>query len=156
MDRKILIVIIIFFILGAPLFVNNNASKNSQTRTPSSSQTRNASQSPQSFSIVLSQQNNSKETGIATIEGVDNKTKITLTLVEFPKKIKQPVHIHLGSCSDPLEVKYSLNNLVDGKSETTIDVDINKFTAEFPLIVNIHKSIEEANLYVSCGDLLLK
>lgn len=156
-DRKILVVIIIFFILGTLLFVNNNASKRSQTKaTPSSGQTRNVSQNPQGFSIVLGQQNNSRETGLATIEGVDNKTKITLTLVEFPKKIKQPAHVHLGSCSDPGEVKYPLNNVVDGKSETTIDVDVNKFIKEFPMIVNIHKSIEEANLYVSCGYLLLK
>ncbi len=155
-SKKILVVLILIF--GTYLlFSNNDRFRKNQTKTSPAKETQNQkSQSSQGFSILLGQQNSSNETGIATVEGIGGKTKITIVVTEFPRDVEQPIHIHLGDCSALKEIKYSLNNIVQGKSETVIDIDINDFIAEFPLIINIHKSSEEENLNVSCGDLLLE
>lgn len=103
--------------------------------------------------IVLEQDGVSGQSGTAVFQGDGDKTKVTLTMVGKKFTSPQPAHIHVGKCPKPGEVKYPLNNVVDGKSETTISVDIVDLFADLPLAINVHESAEKASVYTACGDL---
>lgn len=103
--------------------------------------------------IVLEQTGVSGQSGTAVFQGDGKNTKVTLTMIGKKFTAPQPAHIHVGKCPNPGVVKYPLNNVVDGKSETTISVDIKDLFADLPLAVNIHESVEKASVYTACGDL---
>ncbi len=105
--------------------------------------------------VNLTKQNNSTESGTATLSEVGGKVKVTLKLTGVAAGVTQPAHIHVGKCPDVGAVKYPLTSLVDGMSETTLDVTLAQLKSELPLGVNVHKSVAEAKVYVSCGDLSL-
>src|SRR3989338_439841 len=104
------------------------------------------------LTINLSEQNNSSETGTATLVEENGQVVVTLNLTGFAENVSQPAHIHLGVCPDVGAVKYPLTNVLDGVSVTTLDVTLAQLENELPLGINIHKSAEEASVYVSCGD----
>lgn len=63
-----------------------------------------------------------------------------------------PAHIHEGSCADlDPQPAFPLEDVVDGRSETTVDVDIDELTAQ-EYAVNVHESPENADVYVACAD----
>ena len=111
------------------------------------------SSGPLSFVVGLSAQNNSGETGTVNLLPVSaTQTKVEVTVSGAPAG-SQPMHIHLGSCATLGGVKYPLNNLVDGKAETILDVTTNQLVAELPLAINVHKSPQETGVYVACGNI---
>jgi len=120
-------------------------------------------QGEESVTVALSAQNDSGESGTATITSVDQdvgpnaiplgKTQIILDLNGTPEEIVQPAHIHIGSCADLGGVKYPLSNVLNGSSETIIDIPLDQLLSELPLAVNVHKSPEEIAVYVACGDI---
>lgn len=103
-------------------------------------------------SVVLSAQSNSNESGSATLKEVDGKVVVSLDLVGAPKGVSQPAHIHTGACPNPGAVSYPLTSPVDGKSETILDVSMGELMAKLPLAVNVHKSVAQSKVYVSCGN----
>ena len=107
-----------------------------------------------SVSVRMGAQNKSGESGSArlTPDGAD-KTKVEITLKGAPKGTPQPAHIHEGSCAklDP-KPKHGLENVVDGKSTTTVPVGIGELT-KGGLAINVHKSADEIKTYVSCGNI---
>lgn len=103
--------------------------------------------------IVLEQTGVSGQSGTAVFQGDGANTKVVLTMIGKKFTSPQPAHIHVGKCPNPGVVKYPLNNVVDGKSETTISVDIKDLFADLPLAVNVHESAEKASVYTACGDL---
>lgn len=103
--------------------------------------------------IVLEQVGVSGQSGTAIFQGDGDKTKVTLSMIGKKFTTPQPAHIHVGKCPNPGVVKYPLNNVVDGKSETTISVDIKELFADLPLAVNVHESVEKSSVYTACGDL---
>ena len=74
-------------------------------------------------------------------------------MIGAPENVSQPVHIHVGSCPEVGEVKYPLTNVLDGESVTTLDVTLEQLEIELPLAINVHKSVTEASVYISCGDI---
>ena len=70
-----------------------------------------------------------------------------------PYDTPQPAHIHAGACPKPGAIVYPLNDVVNGFSETMIDVDIQTIRSQFPLAVNVHKSASQSAIYVACGNL---
>jgi len=64
-----------------------------------------------------------------------------------------PAHIHPGSCADldPTPA-FPLTDVVDGKSKTTVDIDLGGLTAQ-EYAVNVHESPENAAVYVACADI---
>ena len=114
-----------------------------------------ANQQPASQSIVfaLNAQNNSGMSGEATLTAMDGSTLVELELTGAPSGITQPAHIHTGSCANIGGVVYPLTFPVDGASETTLDVSLDALLTQLPLALNVHKSAEEASVYVACGDL---
>lgn len=103
--------------------------------------------------IELASQNDSGEMGTATLTEMNGQTKVVISLTGVPAGVEQPMHIHAGSCSELGGVNYPLTNVVNGSSETVVDVSLNQLTNELPLAVNVHKSTSEASVYVACGDI---
>ena len=104
--------------------------------------------------INLKEQNESSESGTASLVEKDGKVMVTLNLTGAAEGVVQPAHIHMGSCPNVGEVKYPLTSPVDGKSETTLEVSLDQLKGDTPLAINVHKSASEAKIYVACGDLV--
>ena len=105
------------------------------------------------YTFTLNAQNSSGESGTATLKQDDGKVKVVLALSGAPADTPQPAHIHLGSCSSLGAIAYSLTNVVNGASETTLDVTLAALRLKLPLAINVHKSESESGTYVACGDL---
>lgn len=103
--------------------------------------------------VVMSAQNDSNQNGKATLTDLNGKTKVVVEIGSGLAGVAQPAHIHIGSCPAPGAVKYPLQNVVNGRSETMLDVALLKLGDELPLAINVHKSASEVSTYVSCGDL---
>ncbi len=104
------------------------------------------------ISVALSAQNNSGESGMAEVSEVDGRAKVVITLSGELQGVAQPAHIHVGSCPGPGAVKYPLSNVVNGVSETVLDVPFSALKNFAALSINIHKSAAEIKTYVACGD----
>lgn len=106
--------------------------------------------------VVLAEQNDSGQTGAATLTEEDGKVKVVLQLAGGEFDAPQPAHIHEGACPTPGAVAYPLTTVVDGASETILDVDMATLTTqmgETGLAINVHQSAEEVATYTACGDL---
>ena len=107
------------------------------------------------ITVELTEENDSDESGKAKLVEENNQvTVVTISMDGAPEDVSQPAHIHLGSCLDVGEVKYPLTNILNGESTTTIDVTLDQLKSELPLAINIHKSVDEAGVYVSCGNII--
>ena len=63
-----------------------------------------------------------------------------------------PAHIHRGSCADlDPNPAFPLEDVVDGSSETEVDVTTDELTAS-EYAVNVHESAANADTYVACAD----
>jgi hypothetical protein len=105
-----------------------------------------------SSSVKLEPQNSSGESGTATLtKAGDTKTKVVLEVQGAPAGVSQPVHIHKGTCAnlDP-KPAYPLSPVVNGKSETTVNVSLDSLE-KGGYAINGHKSAQEAKTYVFCG-----
>ena len=103
--------------------------------------------------VKLLEQNKSGESGTVTITPQGSKTQIEVQLTGAPSAA-QPAHVHAGSCAklDP-KPKIPLQNLVDGKSTTVVDMPMSQVMNG---AINVHKSTEDIKTYVACGDLKAK
>jgi hypothetical protein len=103
--------------------------------------------------VQLTPQNNSGESGSATLTEQGAKTKVVVAINGAPAGVAQPLHIHKGTCAqlDP-KPAYGLTTLTDGKSETTVDVSLNALQVG-GFAINGHKSAQDANTYVFCGNI---
>lgn len=104
------------------------------------------------LTLEMGAQNNSGQDGKATLTDMGNgKIKAVLDLDNGTAE-SQPAHIHKGSCAtlDPNPL-IPLNNVVNGKSETEIEVSMATLTSGHA--INVHKSAAEAAVYVSCADI---
>jgi len=152
MNKNLLIVIVVIVVLFVGYLVISN--KPAQP-TPQPTEVTEAPVPPTEVTVDISQQNDSGEAGTATVMEVDGKVKVTLSLSGAPQDVAQPAHIHMGSCPDVGEVKYPLTSPLNGVSETMLEVSLDQLKSELPLAINVHKSQEEAAVYVSCGNITL-
>lgn len=106
--------------------------------------------------VQLTPQNNSGESGTATLTEQGTKTKVVVDVKGAPAGVAQPLHVHKGPCAqlDP-KPAYGLATLTNGKSETTIDVPLASLEAG-GFAINGHKSAQDVNTYVFCGDIPAK
>jgi hypothetical protein len=105
------------------------------------------------MTVVLGTLNNSGESGTAELTEENGKVKVEIRLTGAPAGISQPSHIHMGSTPTFGDVKYPLNNVVDGRSETILNVTMEALLAQRPLAINVHKSAAEIGVYVVGGNL---
>ena len=105
------------------------------------------------LTVQLGPQNNSNEKGSATLTEEGTKTKVSVNVTGAPAGVPQPLHIHKGTCAqlDP-KPAYGLATLINGKSETTIDVPLASLQGD-KFAINGHKSAQDVNTYVFCGEI---
>lgn len=106
-----------------------------------------------SFDIEMKALNNSNEDGKATFTASGTQTKVTIELDNAPGNVAQPVNIHSGSCPNPGDKKISLNDALNGRSETMINVSMDDLIKQLPMTVVVYKSTDEQSTYVSCGEI---
>lgn len=155
--NKIFIVLAVIGIGAAAIFIAfREPSQNSKEEV--NGESNQMEQAPQSVTFPLHTQNGSGESGFATIQDVEGKTRVILDLSNVPANVPQPAHLHLGSCAQIGGVKYPLSNVQKPEmgpvSQTMLDVPFTQVMSELPLAINVHKSQEEAGVYVACGDVL--
>jgi hypothetical protein len=105
--------------------------------------------------VTLSAQNNSGQTGTAELTDMGNgTTKVVVVVSSNGTTNPQPIHIHNGTC-DTLDPKpaYPLTSVVDGKSETIVNVSVADLLSK-PYAINVHKSATEASVYTACGNIV--
>lgn len=144
-----IIAVLMIIVIGIIIFLvarGNSTSDNLVTNPPVSSASTN------SKTFTLTSQNSSGQNGTVTLTESGSSTKVTINLSN-PITTSEPAHIHLGSCPTPGLVKYSLTNVINGSSITTINAKFSDLQSLGALAVNVHKSAEESSVYVSCGDL---
>jgi hypothetical protein len=107
--------------------------------------------SAQETKVKLDPQNNSGESGTATLTPAGDSTKVTLDVKGGEGT--QPTHIHKGTCSklDP-KPAFPLSPVVNGKSETTVKASMKDLTSG-GYAINGHKSAQDLKTYVFCGDI---
>ena len=155
MSKKLIITacLVVAILAGWYLYLNSKTNRiNYSDTTPETSIETSESQIPETgISIVVNEQNSSGQSGIATISELDGEVVVNFKLVGFGSSTPQPSHLHLGTCAVPGDVVYSLSNVVNGVSKTTLDADMATFNTKLPLVLNVHKSQAEANIYTACG-----
>ena len=108
------------------------------------------------LAVALNAQNDSGETGSAILTDEAGKTRVVLAMnsaTDTPT-VPQPAHIHIGSCKELGGIAQPLTAVQSGASETLLDLPIDELLKKLPLAINVHKSSEEANVYVSCADVM--
>lgn len=100
--------------------------------------------------VDLGEQNDSGQSGQATLTPEGEQTRVVLEL-DNPPAVPQPVHIHEGTCEelDPTP-RYPLENLAEGASETLVDVPLAELQ-EGEFAINAHASEDDVKTYVACG-----
>jgi hypothetical protein len=104
-----------------------------------------------SMTASLQGQNGSGASGEVTLTYVDAaQTRVVIELDGTPPGA-QPAHIHERSCSniDPAPAN-SLENVVDGRSETVVDVSLEHLRSS-PHAINVHRSAEALDETVACA-----
>jgi hypothetical protein len=105
-------------------------------------------------SVKLEALNNSGQNGTATLMPEGDKTKVVIEIPNMPAGVAQPAHIHLGSCDNLDKApKWTLEAVKGGRSVTVVPVSLDTILKE-KTAINIHKSAEEAQIYVSCGNII--
>jgi len=106
------------------------------------------------ITVKLEAQNNSGQDGVATLMPEGNKTKVVIEIPNAPSGVAQPAHIHLGTC-DKLDKapKWNLEAVKGGRSVTMVPVSLDTILKD-KAAINIHKSAAEAQIYVSCGNII--
>jgi hypothetical protein len=103
--------------------------------------------------VDLHEQSESGQTGTMTLEPAgESRTRVVLEVAN--NEVSQPAHIHAGSCEnlDPAPA-HGLPNVVDGRSETTVDASLDELV-EGDFAVNVHRSDDDLETYVACGDIV--
>lgn len=154
MNKNLIYVVVgVLALVGVWYFVLNKPAQNAPQ--PTVPEVTTAPTAVSEVVVNLTKQKDSTESGTATLSEVGGKVKVTLKLTGAPAGVTQPAHIHVGKCPEVGAVKYPLTSLVDGMSETMLDVTLAQLKSELPLGINVHKSGAESKVYVSCGDLNL-
>ena len=101
-----------------------------------------------SLTIPLHEQNESGQTGTATLTAMGSQTEVIMSATPG---ISRANHIHTGTCADLGGVAHPLTNMEDGTSETVVDVALEDLlTGGFA--INLHDT-DDASIYTACGDI---
>ena len=106
----------------------------------------------QSTTVQFNPQNNSGESGTATLTAQGSQTHVVINLNGAPPSA-QPAHIHQGTCANlNPKPQYPLNDVTNGKSDTTVNASLASLMNGNSAI-NVHKSAAEIQTYVACGNI---
>lgn len=148
--RLIYILVIIIVLAGGYLLLSN------QTATKIKITGGNPSPEPtiakSGVSIILSERNDSGETGLASIVEKNSKVEVDINLVG-PPFISQRAVIQAGSCDKLGTIKFILKNVFNGDSTTTLNLNIAEFNKGLPLALIVNKTEENSSQIVACGNI---
>jgi hypothetical protein len=103
--------------------------------------------------VVLNEFEFSGQTGTATLTAEGEQTQVSIEIEDDPLSESQPAHIHEGTCDNlTAEPAFGLPNVVDGSSETTVDVSLETLTSS-AYAINLHMSDDDLATYTSCGNI---
>jgi hypothetical protein len=106
------------------------------------------------ITVKLEPQNDSEQSGTATLMPEGDQTKVVILIPNAPKGAAQPAHIHLGQCDNLDKApKWNLDAVKDGQSTTVVPVSLETILQD-KTAINIHKSAEEVQIYVACGNIV--
>jgi len=148
-------------IMIAAVVVTGCVHSQTQTKTPSSIGETGQEEvmEKNEVTVEIFQQNDSGQSGNATLIDVEGTTKVVLSFdAGVPDDILQPAHIHTGSCTELGGIVYPLSDVSGigtgpGGSDTTIDESLDEILSQKPLAINVHQSKDEISVYVACGDI---
>jgi len=104
--------------------------------------------------VKLEAQNNSGQTGTATLFSEGESTRVVIELLNTPTGIAQPAHIHPGRCDNLDKApKWPLQAVMNGRSVTVLAASLDTILKD-KVAINIHKSAAEIQTYVSCGNIV--
>jgi LPXTG-motif cell wall-anchored protein len=104
----------------------------------------------QGVTLQLMEQNGSGVMGTAMLMPMGNQTMVTVELTNAPGP--HPIHFHEGTCANlNPAVKIPLTAVSANRSETTVDASLATIQS-MQHSINVHKSPQEASVYVSCGE----
>ena len=140
----IIVVVVVIIVLGIGWYF---------MQTPAVVQQENETETPSEVIVNLSEQSCSGLNGTAILTQTEAGLKVVLSLAGAPTDVPQPAHVHLNNCANIGGVKYPLDSLVNGYSQTIITTTLGEILNSLPLSINVHKSASEASMYVACGDI---
>ncbi|MBD3359096.1 MAG: hypothetical protein GF365_00085 [Candidatus Buchananbacteria bacterium] len=103
--------------------------------------------------VTMQEFNNSNQFGSTALVPENNKTRIIINLANSPN-YPQQAYILEGSCEQPGDVIYTLSPLINGKSETVIDLSLKKLFNKLPLTIAVYRETPATQVNVSCGSIL--
>lgn len=103
------------------------------------------------YTITLSAQNGAKQAGKGTIQIQNARARVVVDIQPGPTGVAQPAFISSGSCDRVETMRFPLENVVNGKSETGLNVSVEEMQAMGPLVLEVRKSVEDFNVRISCG-----
>jgi len=112
-----------------------------------------AASAQETGTLNLSEQRAFGQAGTAPLTAVGDPTRVGIPLGDPPGGTPPAGHHPPGTCANlNPQPQYPLNNVVNGTSETVVDVPLaNLLTGNFA--INVHKSGQEISVYVACGDI---
>ncbi|HEV8634254.1 MAG TPA: hypothetical protein VG370_08465 [Chloroflexota bacterium] len=113
-----------------------------------------AQAAPNTRTFVFKPGRDATQPGVVMLMDMGSQTKVTISMQSGGAGVQQPAHIHTGGCPGVGAVVFPLSNVVDGKSETTVNVSMAQLMASQHAI-NVHKSAAEVQIYTACVDLPL-
>jgi hypothetical protein len=105
----------------------------------------------QALTLDLEAQNDSGQSGTARLTADDEKTRVVVELAN-PPDVAQPSHIHMGTCDEIGDVVAPLENVVEGRAESVVDMSLAELRRG-GLIVHAHKSEADYDTSVACAEI---
>jgi hypothetical protein len=105
--------------------------------------------------IKLDPRDNSGVSGSVVLIPRGNQTEVTIKLTGAPAGASEPANINVGQCGLGEEggihgVAYPLKNVVDGNSDTIVDVSLDSIaTGSYAILVS--ESAANVSNFVTCG-----
>lgn len=106
------------------------------------------------LTLDLAAQNGSGQSGTAQLTADREKTRIVVEVAN-PPEVAQPSHVHKGTCDEIGDVVAPLENVVDGRAESVVDMSLAELRRG-GLIVHAHKSEAEYDTSVACAEITPK
>lgn len=147
----IIVLIAAILVLGSTLEVpaqNQEIETNTNTNTE-----QNQIEEKRELTLYIYESGGSGEEGVAEITEADGRAKVELQVIGGPSNISQPAYIQAGTCDSPGEIKFSLNSVRNGISETILPVSYEQLMSQVPLLVSIRKSLSEMDKFIACGNM---